>query len=192
MKPILLTCSILFLALTFWTCRTDDDPVVEQESPFFDLLEQPAINIDTTPTAASVWEYGFVFRTIKAGKINHVGVKLPTTGNFIVRLWNLSGPTPVLLREREVQVPVQHQASFMPIQPVTVPAGVTFGISIVANSFYRIEKKDGSSFTFPRTIGNFEVLSFREAMNDLGATTFPPTQNDKRVAPCVNVVFVAD
>jgi hypothetical protein len=73
-----------------------------------------------------------------------------------------------------------------------VDAGKKYGISILANTFYRVSKAGGGAFTFPRTIGNIVVHDFHEAINNSGLASFPTETNDTRVAPCVDVIFIAD
>jgi hypothetical protein len=41
-------------------------------------------------------------------------------------------------------------------------------------------------------IGNIEVGAFHEAINTAGLASFPSETNDTRVAPCVDVIFIAD
>lgn len=183
-------CAVFALALVA-SCKEDENPKVE-ESPFFIFFDQPAITIDTTPVAASSWEYGFVFNPLADGKITKLGVKLPVAGDFTVRLWDLSGVTPVVLRDQKITSATVHVPAFVDIAPVSVPKNAQLGITVLANSFYRLQKKDASAFSFPVVTDNISILSFNEEMRDSSLTTFPQTPNTTRVAPCVNVVFVAD
>ena len=183
-------CTVFALALIS-SCKEDENPKVE-ESPFFVFFDQPAITIDTTPAAATTWEYGFVFNPLAGGKITKLGVKLPVAGDFTVKLWDLSGVTPVVLRDQTITSATVHLPAFVDIAPVSVPKNAQLGITVLANSFYRLQKKDASAFSFPVVVDNISILSFNEEMRDSSLTTFPQTPNTTRVAPCVNVVFVAD
>lgn len=185
-----LVCALFTLALIS-ACKKDDKPKIE-ESPFFLFFDQPAITIDTTPVAASTWEYGFKFSPLENGKITKLGLKLPVTGEFPVKLWDLSGTTPVVLRNQKITSTVVHGPAFVEISPVAVSKNAQLGISILANSFYRLQKKDASAFTFPVAAGNIQILSFNEEMRNASLDTFPPSPNTTRVAPCVNIVFIAD
>lgn len=183
--------SLLFLLALLSSCKEDDNPPVE-ESPFFVFFDQPAITIDTMPVAANTWEYGFIFNPLADGKITKLGLKLPVTGEFTVKLWDLSGSTPVVLRDQKITSATVHTPAFVSISPVSVPKNAQLGVSVLANSFYRLQKKDASVFSFPVVVDNINILSFNEEMRDSSLTTFPQTPNTTRVAPCVNVVFVAD
>lgn len=192
MKNSLLSAFCFFLLLAAITSCKKEDTVPQEESPFFVFFDQPAIAIDTTPVAATNWEYGFVFNPLVAGKITKLGIKLPVAGTFKVRLWDLSGSNPAILSEQNVRADAIHTPAFIGISPVAVQKNATLGVTILANSFYRIEKQDASGFTFPQVVNNIRIVSFNEETNDMSLAMFPQTKNETRVAPCVNVVFVAD
>lgn len=183
-------CAVFALALIS-SCKEDENPKVE-ESPFFVFFDQPAITIDTTPVAANTWEYGFVFNPIADGKITKLGLKLPVSGEFTVKLWDLSGSTPVILRDQKITSATVHTPAFVDISPVSVPKNAQLGISVLANSFYRLKKNDASAFAFPVVVDNIRIVSFNEEMSNTSLVTFPKNTNTTSVAPCVNVVFVAD
>lgn len=182
--------ALLSLAV-FYSCDKEDKPAAE-ESPFFVFFDQPAITIDTTPVAANTWEYGFIFNPLADGKITKLGLKLPVTGEFTVKLWDLSGTAPVVLNEKKITSATAHVPVFVDIAPVSVPQNAQLGVTVLANSFYRLQKKDASNFAFPLVEGNIRIVSFNEQMSNTSLTTFPQNPNNKQVAPCVNVIFVAD
>lgn len=183
--------SVLLLLSVLASCKDEDAQPVE-ESPFFVFFDQPAITIDTTPVSATTWEYGFVFNPLVDGSINKLGVKLPVTGEFTVKLWDLSGNTPLILSEQKATSTTSHIPVFVDIPSIAVQKNATLGITVLANSFYRIQKQDASEFTFPMEVGNIRIVSFNEEMSATSLATFPGIINKTRVAPCVNVVFVAD
>lgn len=183
--PILLCCLLGLLS-----CSKDDSPA--EESPFFVFFDQPAIDIDTTPVAASTWLYGFTFQPLSDGQISRLGLKLPVTGTFTVRLWDLSGSNPTVLRETSITSATAHVPVYAEIPALTVKQNDAFGLSILANSFYRVSKQDGSAFALPLTAGHIRINSFNEMKDANALTVFPDSTNNAQVAPCVNVVFVAD
>lgn len=181
----LLACSTLLFC-----CKKDKTEV--KESPFFDFFQDSAISIDTVGQSADSWEYGFVFTPLKSGRITEFGIKLPAEGMFRVTLWDLSGAAPSLLRSQEVNSPQLHTEAQASIPEVALQSGRKYGITVLSDAFYRISKAGNATFDFPRTVGNIQIESFNEGINDQGAATFPTTTNDTRVAPCVNVIFIAD
>ncbi|MBK9338598.1 MAG: hypothetical protein IPM98_19550 [Lewinellaceae bacterium] len=181
------------LLLTALFSCTKDNAEKPEESPFFTFFDEPAIAIDTTPVAANLWEYGFEFSPIVSGRITKLGVKLPTTGQFIVRLWRLYGNgAPTVINERVITVGTIHEPTYMDINPVYFDANDPLAITVLANSFYRVSKQDASDFDFPVNVGSIRIESFIETMNGSGTAMLPTTKNTTTVAPCVNVVFVAD
>lgn len=180
----------LLLSTLFFFCKRDVEPV--EESPFFDFFNDNLITIDTVEQSADSWEYGFVFTPLKSGRITQFGIKLPATGDFTVSLWDLSGPTPVLLRSKNVSSSALHESALNEIPEVALEANVKYGITVLSNAFYRITKPGNATFNFPRTIGNLRIESFNEAINNSSQANFPASTNDTRVAPCVNVIFIAD
>lgn len=182
--------SLLFVSL-FISCKKDaPDPV--PESPFFTFFDQPAIEIDTTPVAADTWEYGFVFEPLTAGTITQLGIKLPVTGTFTAKLWDLTAATDVVLLEEEITSSTVHTPVFMDITRVKVPKNARLGVTVHANSFYRLQKQNASEFSFPLEVGNIRIVSFNEQMTATSLATFPSVVNKTRISPCVNVVFIAD
>lgn len=183
---------LLLLLVGLASCTKDNTPKPE-ESPFFVFFDEPAIAIDTTPVAATTWEYGFEFNPIVPGKITKLGVKLPTTGAFVVRLWRLSGSgAPAVLSERSITVGTAHEPTFVDIAPAHFDANTPLAITVLANSFYRVSKQNATDFTFPLAVGSIAITSFVEDTNTSGTAMLPDTKNATTVAPCVNVVFVAD
>lgn len=182
---VLLSISVLFFCCTD---NTDSPP----ESPFFEFLEETAVTIDTVEQASDTWEYGFTFSPFKSGKISQLGIKLPATGNFTVTLWDNSGQIPVVLASKVVNSATQHEATFNDIPEVAVVQGKKYALTILANSFYRLSKTGNDKFIFPKTVGNILVESFVESVNNTIAASLPTATNDTRVAPCVDVIFIAD
>ena len=180
---------ICFTSLLF-SCKKDSE--AEQESPFLTFFEESAIVIDTVEQSSDTWDYGFAFTPLSNGKITQLGLKLPTTGNFKVTLWDLSGSTPLELTSKTIQATVKNEKALSEIGETAVTAGKKYGLTILANTFFRLTKADNSKFTFPRTEGNIRIESFNESINTTLSATFPSTTNDTRVAPCVDVIFIAD
>ena len=182
---LLLSFSTLFLF-----CKKDVQRV--EESPFFELFKEAAISIDTVQQAADTWEYGFAFSPLKNGKITKLQITLPTTGSFTVTLWDLSGATPAVLKSQNVQATTQHQIASNDITDFSVAKDAQYGLTILANSFFRLTKSGNANFTFPKTEGNISIESFHESINNSSLAAFPAATNDTRVAPCVDVIFIAD
>lgn len=190
LKQVVAPFLSLGLLFSIISCEKDDPAV--QESPIFTLFGETAIQIDTVEQAADTWDYGFAFSPLKSGNIAQLGMKLPVSGSFKVTLWDLNGTTPVALVSQNLSAQAAHQSITQDITGVQVEKGKKYGISILANTFYRITKTDGSAFTYPKTIGNILVEGFHESVNTTSLASFPSETNDTRLAPCVDVIFIAD
>jgi hypothetical protein len=187
---ILSIAGLLCLSTLFFFCKKDNDRV--EESPFLEFFKESSITIDTVTQSADTWEYGFEFTPLKSGKVTQFGVKIPANGDFTVTLWDLSGPAPVALRSKVVSNSVLNESSISSIEAITLQKGGKYGLTVMSNAFYRITRPGNATFAFPRTIGNIRIESFNEGVNNSGFATFPDTTNDTRVAPCVDVIFIAE
>jgi len=78
-------CMLFGLVTVFISCNSEN----EQEDVIFELLSRTDIKTDTIPQAQATWVYGFKIRTAKAGTVEQLGIKLPATGSYQVKLWNL-------------------------------------------------------------------------------------------------------
>jgi hypothetical protein len=188
---ILPLLGLFCLSVLLFSCKKDEpDPV--QESPFFDFFKENLVNIDTVAQAADSWEYGFAFTPVKSGKVTQFGIKIPATGDYTVTLWDISGASPVVLQTKTVNSSAVHQNAAADIPEVSLKAGSKYGITVRSNAFYRITKPGNAKFIYPRTIGNIRIESFNEEINNSNLAVFPTATNETRVAPCVNVIFIAD
>lgn len=182
--------SFIGLSALLFCCKKDDKNV--GESPFFDFFATSAIEIDTVEQAGDTWEYGFTFSPLKPGKITELGVKLPTTGSFLVTFWEVSGANSVALKSQIITTSAQHEATFFDIADISLSTQKKYGITLLADAFYRITQTGNTPFAYPKTVGNIQIESFVESVNNSTEASLPTTTNDTRVAPCVDVIFIAD
>jgi len=174
-----------------YSCKKDKIDIPE-ESPFFDFLNSTGIKIDTIEKAAVSWEYGFRFSPIKNGQVTKLGIKLPGVGDFKVKLYDLD--TQTVLAEQIVSSLVKSEESFLSINNTNLTAGKEYGLSVVADVFFRTTNTNLTAFSFPIKKGSLNILSFNEdnTCGTSGCGKFPVTVNLNRLAPCVNLVFNPD
>lgn len=180
----LLSLSTVFL---FSSCKKE----LNWNSAIFDLLNRTDIATDTIPAASTSWVYGFKVKPSEDGFIDKIGMKLPVTGTFQVKLWDLDKG--VLLAEEKLTSTQKHQEVFTSVGDIDVAANTTLGIAVQASSFYKIRRTDGRAFDFPIIDGNLSILSYHETRfseNPLAA--FPGFETQHQLAPCVDVIFIAD
>ena len=177
---------LLPLAALFVACSKDNEN--PEAKPILSLLEQPSIFIDTVQAAVD-WVYGFKFKVNGDGIINKIGMKLPETGTFTARLWDLDQNE--VLKEVALTATVEHEEVFVDFDDIPVTKLMTLGISITSNAFYKIRKTDNSSFAFPIETSTISILSFHEGKSsEIAANTFPLNTNLDQLSPCVDVVFI--
>ncbi|MBK6622115.1 MAG: hypothetical protein IPG32_15015 [Saprospirales bacterium] len=82
-KPLIF---LLPLAALLVTCKKDDPK--PEEKPILSLLQQSSIVIDTV-AAPVEWVYGFTFKVKSDGIITKIGMKLPVTGTYTAKLWDM-------------------------------------------------------------------------------------------------------
>ena len=181
---------LLICALCLFACQKDDKTTAE--NPFFGFFDTNSIAIDTVEQAGDTWEYGFTFRPLQSGNITELATKLPATGTFVVTLWEISGANAVALTTQSIGTTNNHEAAFFNIADVAVSPQKQYGITILADAFYRITQSGNAPFVYPKTVGNIQIESFVGSVNNSTEASLPTTTNDTRVAPCVDVIFIAD
>jgi len=185
LKISVLTFSLLLILIS---CNKEENKV--EEKPILTLLNQQSIVIDTI-IAAEPWIYGFKFTTIEDGKIKGLGMKLPKQGAFKAKLWNLDSG--VLIKEETITANAAHAEIFNTIPEISIQKNTNLGISIEADSFYKIRKSNNSNFTFPIESGNIRILSFHESRVSANMDgKFPAMSRSDEVSPCVDVIFIED
>ena len=128
------------------SCKNDIEQIVE-EDPVFYLLSQPNIIIDTVTSTAKKWDYGFAFNTTKKGNVQKLGLVLPVVGKFKVKLFALSNDS--ILIEKEIESKKSGSKNFLDIKSIPLSTNSEYGISVNANSFYKMRKPDSTNFAFP-------------------------------------------
>jgi hypothetical protein len=172
------------------SCKNDIEQIVE-EDPVFYLLSQPNIIIDTVTSTAKKWDYGFAFNTTKKGNVQKLGLVLPVVGKFKVKLFALSNDS--ILIEKEIESKKSGSKNFLDIKSIPLSTNSEYGISVNANSFYKMRKPDSTNFAFPMKIGNINLLSFNEQQcTSQNCDKFPKNANSLVIAPCVTIIFVPE
>jgi hypothetical protein len=180
----------IFLLFIISSCNSDESEPVK-ENPFLSFLNIPGITIDTIEKAQKVWEYGFQFIPLKNGIIRNLGIKVPNTGKFRVRFYLLDSDS--LLIEKEIESVTKNSETYISLNELKVFKDSRYGLSLIADTFYKVHYKDSSLIRFPQTSGNINILSFHEEPCGVsGCGSFPPTTNSLVIAPCVTLVYIGD
>ncbi|MBK8956469.1 MAG: hypothetical protein IPM34_13075 [Saprospiraceae bacterium] len=181
---------LLVILISSWACDQKDYHSVE-ENPILSLLELEGTKIDTIEMATNVWEYGFRFTPLKPGVISKIGIKLPRVGHFRVKFYNLYSKS--LITELDIESKSKHQEYYIPVNDQRIFPGRDYGISIVADAFYKVRNADFSAIIFPRIVGNIQIISFNEMPCGItGCPDFPDNSNSNNIAPCVTLGYIGD
>lgn len=128
---IRIVCFFMLFGFLFIQCNDENSNPLE--TPIFSLLDQAGIKIDTVTQAAATWEYGFKFQSLVNGTLSKLGILVPDTGTYKIRLYNLN--TNQLLIEKFIESKWSSTEYYVNIPPVEIKAGIDFGVSLVADVF---------------------------------------------------------
>lgn len=174
--------------MVFFKCSEDMSIIQE---PFFSFLKSSNITIDTVEKAANVWEYGFKFTPLQSGIVKQLGIKVPAIGNFKVKLYNLI--TNSVIVDTIIESKAKGTESFIEVENLKLSNNTNYGLSIVADVFFKVKQNTGAVFVFPQVIGSIQVYGFfEEKCGANGCAVFPVALNDLVIAPCVSFKFQAD
>jgi hypothetical protein len=188
MNPLSLIL-VVIIVLICKACKDDSNAI--EENPIFTMLSLPGTKVDTIEKAAKIWEYGFRFTPLKAGAITKFGIKVPSVGKYKVRFYTLDNDS--LVQELEIESKVKHEEYYLNVSNLRIKPGAEYGLSLIADAFFKVKHTDSTAISFPMTIGNIKVLSFNEeACGITGCGDFPDNINSLVIAPCVTLGYIGD
>ncbi|MCG2612853.1 DUF4082 domain-containing protein [Terrimonas sp. NA20] len=169
MKKILLIAIILTPLM--WSCKKDQVEINKQEplgqKVLENLLEHTEI-VDTVLLAnVNALELGMRFYSINAGKITHLGCKMPYAGKFTVSLWD-HGSKQLLASEMIDNYP--DRFSYADIVDIPAMANQRFVISVnnvtegVKRPYYISQRKSSTASLYPFTAGNIVYEAFHSKL----------------------------
>lgn len=180
---------VLMVLFILNSCKDDSNAI--EENPIFTMLNLPGTKVDTIEKAAKIWEYGFRFTPLKAGAITKFGIKVPSIGKYKVRFYSLNVDS--LLMELEIESKTKYEEYYLNVSNLRIKEGTEYGLSLIADAFFKVKNTDSSAIAFPLTIGNIKILSFNEmACGIAGCGDFPDNTNSLVIAPCVTLGYIGD
>lgn len=166
MKTNFLKTSILiaFAFVTFSCSKSSSDtatPVVYPEENFLDgyltssNFNQATVNKINQPD----YEFGNEFTPLVKGKITILKVKLPDVRtNLRITIWDKVAGT--ALRTETVNVATANTVLVFDINDLELIKDKVYAITMNSNDWYDRRKTDGSSATYPLTIGNIKINNY--------------------------------
>lgn len=156
------------LALSFANCSSDDDspviplpPVVVEQNPLAGYLTVSGFDQMTTNFInVGDYEFGTSFTPLANGKMTAVVVKLPATRSDLrISIWNKT--TSTLIRTETMNVIAADTETVKPITPIDLVAATEYYITYNSNDWYKHHKTDNSNVTYPFTVGDIAITSYR-------------------------------
>ncbi len=166
MKTNFLKTSILiaFAFVTFSCSKSSNDattPVVYPEENFLDgYLTSSNFNQATVNKINQTdYEFGNEFTPLVKGKITVLKVKLPDVRTDLrITIWDKVAGT--ALRTETVNVATANTLLAFDINDLELIKDKVYAITMNSNDWYDRRKTDGSSATYPLTIGNIKINNY--------------------------------
>ena len=182
MKTNFLKVSILIAStiFTFSCSKSNSDstvpaaPVVYPEENFLDgyLATSNFSQATVNNINNGDYEFGSEFTPLVKGKITVLKVKLPDVRtNLRVTIWEKVAGT--VLRTETVNVAVANTVTILDITDLDLVKDKDYAITMNSNDWYDRRKTDGTVTTYPITVGNVRVNSYKWIGGT--AATYPTT-----------------
>ena len=178
--------TIIFISVA--SCSKSDEPapvkpvVVYQEENFLDgYLASSGFNQTYTNTIDGAQnEIGTEFTPIVNGKITSITIRIPApTNNFNITVWDKatksvlktisSGFSPPFPANTILTIPI-------PDLNLNLIKNKEYAITMNTNDWYNHKRTDGTAVTYPITVGNIKILSYKYIAGTTGA--YPTTENN--------------
>lgn len=185
----ILASAILLFTFIFACSKDDVDNTLNNDTGIVKRTKSAISTIDTVKQAATFWNYGFTFSVNKSISIALLGLVVPKTGIFQVKLYNLSNSMSSAAIDSATISGLENQPSFGAISEVLVQPGQIMGISIVSDAYYKVKNIDNSNINYPFSSDNgvVSILSYR--MDTINKSSFPIPQEQNFFWPCVDFKY---
>ena len=177
---------LVFVAIIIiiFSCSKKEEtptPVSYQEENFLDnYLAATGFNQTTANVVDGADnELGTEFVPLVKGKITSITFKLPAVNNGIrFTVWKKATAFPFFSFVRNTSTPANTLVT-IPISAVNSPnldKDTEYAITMNTNDWYNRKKTDGTAVTYPITVGNIKILSYKYKSGT--SQSYPDTQNN--------------
>jgi hypothetical protein len=185
MKTIKTAIAMLAMVLFTLSCSKDDDntadaPVViaPLQDPLAGYLTASGFSQKTTNQVnLSDYEFGYSFKPLVSGKMTALVVKIPDARvGLRVTVWDKVAGT--VVRTESIDVATAGVEVTKAISPLDLLSGKEYFLTFNSNDWYDRRKTDGTSVTYPFTVGDIVITSYsfksgtEQAMPDSPQTTY--------------------
>lgn len=158
MKTNYLTCAVLMLLLSVFSCSKDDDAkIYPEENPLALFLEKTGYDETTSEFVNDIFlEQGFKFRPKVKGVINAVIAKIPDDATDLrITIWNAT--TQSVVKTYSIPTVVEGVEARLDIEPLLVVPEETYVITFNGNDSYSRRKTNSGVAEFPVETGNISI-----------------------------------
>lgn len=171
LKNLFTLLSIAFFAIS---CSSNDDndntPKFETENPLADFYTQTGFTTSTNFIDSGDYEFGLVFTPTVKGKMKAITLKLPAANPSVrVTIWDYSAKS--VLRSETVNVATADVQVSKEISELLLDKDKKYMITMNSNDWYKKNKADNTSTTYPITAGHIRFEEYRWLSGT--AQTFP-------------------
>lgn len=179
MKTIKTTILLVITFLLLLSCSKDDTPeatLYADENPIPVFLTSTGFSQNATTfvnTGAEAFGYSFIPKV--KGKIKAILVKLPTTDNAIVKIWDKA--TGAAIYSTSIYVSTGGTEISTTIPDLELTKNKEYLISIGANYLYRRTRADQNEVSYPVTSGNITITGFNRTGYAYSSGVLPETND---------------
>lgn len=160
LKTLFTLLSIAFFAVSCSSNDDDNTPKFKTENPLAEFYTQTGFTASTNFIDAGDYEFGLVFTPAVKGKIKAITLKLPAANPSVrVTIWDYT--TKSVLRSETVNVATADVQVSKEISELLLDKDKKYMITMNSNDWYKKNKADNSSVTYPFTAGNIRYEEYR-------------------------------
>jgi hypothetical protein len=162
MKTLKTILSLFAIAIFTISCSGDDDntPKFKTENPLEAYYTQTGFTTSTNAIDVADYEFGLVFTPTVKGKIKAITLKLPASNPSVrVTIWDYESKA--VLRSENLNIATANVQVSKEINELALDKDKKYMITMNSNDWYRKNKADNSSVTYPITAGNIRFEEYR-------------------------------
>lgn len=170
MKNIIYSAAFAITFVALVSCSNDEQPIpvaFTEENPLPGLLQQTNLGQRTLSYIDdnNYYDMGIAFVPMVKGKINSFIVKLPESHRQVrITVWNRT--TRAILMTTYIDVLSANTNTLLEITPLALEKDKEYVVAISSDDYYMLFQENGSSVTYPVTVGNIKINGGTDQMGN--------------------------
>ena len=191
MKTIKTTITILAMAIFSISCSKDDEGttavVIPEQNPLVGYLAATGFDqVSTNRINSGDYEFGYSFTPLVNGTMTAIVAKIPDIRiGMRITIWDKVAGT--VLRTESIDMTAAGVEVTKGINALNLIKDKEYFITFNSNDWYDHKKTDGSSVTYPFTVGDIKITGYAYATGT--AQTFPTSAQTTYYAGDVSFKF---